>query len=163
MMTARLFSPSHVVAIDLAPARLEAAKLFGADHTVLADEDPESVVMALTEGRGADVVVEAVGVPETFELCARLVRSGGHLANVGVHGRPASLHLETLWSRNVTITTGLVDTSSTPRLLAMLSSGQISTRDFITHHFTLPEMLEAYRVFGDAASSGALKVVLVRS
>jgi len=163
MMTARLFSPSHVVAIDLDPSRLEAAKLFGADHTVQADEDPVGAVMAMTGGRGADVVVEAVGVPETFELCTRLVRAGGHLANVGVHGRSASLHLEDLWAKNVTITTGLVDTSSTPTLLTMLANGQLSTRDFITHHFTLPEMLEAYRVFGDAAATGALKVALVRS
>jgi alcohol dehydrogenase len=120
-------------------------------------------VAELTGGLGADVVIEAVGVPDTFELCTRLVRAGGRVANVGVHGRPATLHLEDLWIKNVTITTGLVDTYSTPTLLAMLGSGQLETRHFVTHHFALTEMLEAYRVFGDAATSGALKVALVRS
>ena len=102
-------------------------------------------------------------MPETFELCTRLVRAGGHVANVGVHGKPATLHLEDLWIKNVTMTTGLVDTYSTPTLLAMLASGQLRTSDFITHHFTLDEMLEAYRVFGDPRASGALKVALIRS
>ncbi|MGI8460004.1 MAG: zinc-dependent alcohol dehydrogenase family protein [Propionibacteriaceae bacterium] len=163
VMTAKLFSPSHVVAIDLAPARLEAAKLFGADHALRADEDPVAAVAELTDGLGADVVIEAVGVPDTFELCTRLVRAGGRVANVGVHGRPATLHLEDLWIKNITITTGLVDTYSTPTLLAMLGSGHLQTRHFLTHHFALTDMLEAYRVFGDVGASRALKVALVRS
>jgi alcohol dehydrogenase len=163
MMTAKLFSPARVIAIDLDPGRLEAAKLFGADHTVLADHDPGAAVAALTGGRGADVVVEAVGVPESFELATRLVSPGGRVANVGVHGRPVTLHLEDLWIKNVTITTGLVDTSSTPTLLAMLATGQLVTRNLVTHHFPLAEMLDAYRMFGEAASSGALKIVLVRA
>jgi alcohol dehydrogenase len=163
IMTAKFFSPSQVIAIELAASRLEAAKLFGADHTLRSNEDPVTAVMSLTDGRGADVVIEAVGVPDTFELCTQLVTAGGHVANVGVHGRPATLHLENLWIKNVTMTTGLVDTYSTPTLLAMLGSGQLQTSEFITHHFTLDEMAEAYQVFGDPTASGALKVALVRS
>ncbi|QQQ74197.1 zinc-dependent alcohol dehydrogenase family protein [Saccharothrix sp. 6-C] len=160
--TARLYSPGHVVAVDLAESRLEAAKQFGADLTVNAADDVERVVFELTGGRGADLAVEAVGVPETFELCARLVRPGGRVANVGVHGKPATLHLEQLWIRNVTITTGLVDTVTTPTLLTMLANGRLDAERFATHHFALDEMDLAYDVFARAGETGALKVVLTR-
>jgi alcohol dehydrogenase len=119
--------------------------------------------MELTDGLGADVAIEAVGVPETFELCAKLVRPGGHVANVGVHGKPATLHLENLWIRNVTITTGLVDTYSTPTLLKLAQGHQVDADRFVTHHFTLDQFDEAYDVFARAADTGALKVVLTRS
>ena len=161
ILGSRLYSPSHVIVIDVADARLHAAKRFGADVTVnSATQDPLEVVQALTEGLGADVAMEAVGVPETFELCTRLVRPGGHVANIGVHGRPAALHLEDLWIRDVTITTGLVDTNTTPRLLQLVRSGQLPAGQFVTHRFGLGEMLEAYEVFGAAGDTGALKVVL---
>ncbi|MET9226185.1 zinc-dependent alcohol dehydrogenase family protein [Lentzea sp. NPDC003310] len=160
IQTAQLYSPSHIVAVDLAAARLDAAKQFGADVTAATAEEAERVVGELTGGLGADVAIEAVGVPETFELCAKLVRPGGHVANVGVHGKPATLHLENLWIRNVTITTGLVDTVSTPTLLRMVAAGRIDGERFITHRFALGEMAEAYEVFENAGDSGALKVVL---
>jgi alcohol dehydrogenase len=118
--------------------------------------------MELTDGLGADVTIEAVGVPETFELCARLVRPGGHVANVGVHGKPAALHLEDLWIKNVTITTGLVDTYSTPTLLSLVASRQIEPARFITHRFGLDEFMDAYDVFSRAGETGALKVALSR-
>ena len=138
MMGARLFSPAHVVAVDLADARLEAAKRFGADITVNSSrEDALAVVRELTGGLGADVAIEAVGLPATFELCAALVRPCGRVANVGVHGEPASLHLEELWIRDVTITTGLVDTYSTPTLLTLVTSGQVDVSRFVTHRFPL--------------------------
>lgn len=161
--TARLFSPGRIVAIDRAKSRLDAALEFGASEVVLAEEDVVGRVRELTDGRLADVVIEAVGVPETFEMCTDLVRPGGHVANIGVHGRPATLHLETLWIKNVTITTGLVDTYSTPSLLTMLERGQLSTSEFITHRFGIGEMLEAYDIFGDAEETGALKVALFRT
>ena len=158
---ARLFSPSHIVAIDLADARLEAAKDFGADVTVNSTrENPLEVVKSLTGGLGADVTIEAVGVPDTFELAVALVRPGGHVANIGVHGKPASLHLEREWIRDITITTGLVDTYSTPDLMRLVASRQIDARRFVTHHFALEEMDAAYDVFTRAAGTGALKVVL---
>ncbi|MCU1387287.1 MAG: alcohol dehydrogenase [Ilumatobacteraceae bacterium] len=157
----RLYSPTTVIAIDLADSRLEAAKSFGADVTVNnARENPVEVVMALTGGFGADVAIEAVGTPATFELATRLIRPGGHVANIGVHGSPATLHLEDLWIRNVTITTGLVDASSTPTLLRLIGSGQLDAARLVTHHFALDEMERAYDVFGDAANSGALKVMI---
>jgi len=160
---ARLFSPSHIVAIDLAESRLEAAKQFGADVTVnnLTD-DPLEVIRSLTGGLGADVAIEAVGVPATFELAVQLSRPGGRIANIGVHGEPATLHLEEQWIRNITITTGLVDTYSTPTLLRLVSSGQIDAGRFITHRFALDEFNEAYDVFARAGETGALKVVLSR-
>jgi alcohol dehydrogenase len=160
VQTAQLYSPSHVVVVDPSLSRLDAAKQFGADVTVSTAEEAEQVVGELTGGLGADVAIEAVGVPETFELCAKLVRPGGHVANVGVHGKPATLHLENLWIRNVTITTGLVDTVSTPTLLRMVAAGRIDGERFITHRFALGEMEQAYEVFENAGDSGALKVVL---
>jgi len=164
IMGARLYSPSHVVAIDLADSRLEAAKQFGADVTVNnSRQDPLEVVRGLTGGLGADVTIEAVGVPSTFELAAALVRPGGHIANIGVHGEPATLHLEELWIKNLTITTGLVDTYSTPTLLRLAQSHQIEAERFITHHFQLDEFEKAYDTFAHAADTGALKVVLSRS
>jgi alcohol dehydrogenase len=163
ILGARLYSPSRIIAIDLADARLEAAKGFGADCTVNSGrEDAVAFVRQLTEGLGADVAIEAVGVPSSFELCTELVRPGGHVANIGVHGKPATLHLETLWTRDVTITTGLVDTSSTPTLLRLVTSGQLDAGRFATHHFGLDDFMEAYDVFSRAADSGAVKVVISR-
>ncbi|WP_033309931.1 zinc-dependent alcohol dehydrogenase family protein [Streptomyces iakyrus] len=158
--TAQLFAPERIIAVDLATARLEAAKRLGADAVADAGEAPEQLVADLTDGLGADVVVEAVGVPETFELCTRMVRPGGHVANVGVHGKPATLHLEDLWIKNVTITTGLVDTYSTPTLLRMAAAGRLPTAQLVTHTFPLAHMEEAYDVFARAADTNALKVVL---
>ena len=160
----RLFSPSHIVAIDVADARLEAAKQFGADVVVNnAVQDPVAVVHSLTHGLGADVAIEAVGVPATFELAVRLARPGGRIANIGVHGEPAALHLEEQWIRNITITTGLVDAYSTGTLLHLLTSHNIDASRFITHRFALDDFDQAYDVFGRAAETGALKVVLSRT
>jgi alcohol dehydrogenase len=159
----RLFSPSLVIAIDLASSRLEAAKQFGADVVVNnAEQDPIVAVRELTGGLGADVAIEAVGVPATFELAADLVRPVGRIANIGVHGHPVTLHLERLWTRDVTITTGLVDTYSTPTLLRLLTSRQIDAKRFVTHRFGFDQFMEAYDVFANAGHTGALKVVLSR-
>ncbi|MFD7643396.1 alcohol dehydrogenase catalytic domain-containing protein [Kitasatospora sp. NPDC059795] len=161
---ARLYTPRRIVVVDLAESRLAAARAAGADETVRAGEDAEEAVRALSpDGLGVDVAIEAVGIPDTFELCTRLVRAGGRVANVGVHGRPAVLHLEDLWIRNVTVTTGLVDTSSTPLLLGLLEAGKLSVDGLVTHRFGLDEMPEAYDVFADSAGSGALKVALFRT
>ncbi|WP_060905590.1 zinc-dependent alcohol dehydrogenase family protein [Streptomyces scabiei] len=158
--TARLFAPERIVAVDLATSRLDAAKRLGADAVADAREDPEQLIADLTDGLGADVAIEAVGVPESFEMCTRMVRPGGHVANVGVHGKPATLHLEDLWIKNVTITTGLVDTHSTPTLLRMAAAGRLPTAQLVTHTFPLDRMEEAYDIFARAADTGALKVVL---
>jgi alcohol dehydrogenase len=161
VMTAKLYTPAHVVVVDLADARLAKAKEFGADVTINnGHEDAVEIVKELTGGLGADVAVEAVGVPETFELCTALVRPGGRVANVGVHGHSATLHLETLWIRDVTITTGLVDTSTTPRLLQLIAQGRLDPTVFATHRFALDDTLAAYDTFAAAAETNALKVVL---
>jgi len=164
IMGARLFSPSHIIAIDLADSRLDAAKQFGADIVINnGREDARAVIFDLTNGLGADVSIEAVGVPATFELAVQLARPGGHIANIGVHGEPATLHLEEQWIRDITVTTGLVDTYTTPTLLRLVRRGQLDSAKFVTHHFTLDEFEAAYDVFGRAADTGALKVVLTRS
>ena len=161
VLTARLFTPAHVVAIDLDESRLERARELGADVTVESGtEDPVEVVQRLTGGLGADVAIEAVGIPQTFELCTELVRPGGRVANVGVHGHPATLHLEKLWIRDVTIMTGLVDTFTTPQLLKLIAEGRLDATPFATHRFALGETMAAYDTFGDAAHTHALKVVL---
>ncbi|MFF1650433.1 zinc-dependent alcohol dehydrogenase family protein [Streptomyces sp. NPDC058240] len=157
---AGLYSPGRIIAVDLAESRLAAARSLGADATAGAAEEPGQLVDDLTEGLGADVVIEAVGVPEAFEMCTRMVRPGGRVANIGVHGRPATLHLEDLWSKDITITTGLVDTYSTPMLLGMLAADRLPSSSLITHRFELGQMEEAYDVFSRAADTGALKVVL---
>ncbi|RKT09371.1 alcohol dehydrogenase [Streptomyces sp. 1114.5] len=164
VLTARLYSPSRTIAIDLAQSRLDAAERFGADTTLtVAEATPEAVRALTRDGLGVDVAIEAVGVPESFELCTRLVRPGGRVANVGVHGKPAVLHLEDLWIRDITITTGLVDTHSTPLLLDMLAVGRLDIGGLVTHRFGLDEMQDAYDVFADAADTGALKVALFRT
>jgi alcohol dehydrogenase len=161
ILTGKLYTPGKIVAIDLADARLDRALEFGADVTINnGREDAVARVMELTGGLGADVAIEAVGVPETFELCTELIRPGGRVANVGVHGHPATLHLERLWIRDVLITTGLVDTFTTPKLLKLIADGRLDPTPFATHRFELGETEQAYDVFADAGATNALKVVL---
>jgi alcohol dehydrogenase len=161
--SARLYTPGHVIAIDLADARLKAAAEFGADLTVNNGvDDAVAYVNSVTGGRGADVAIEAVGVPDSFELCTSLVRPGGRVANIGVHGKPATFHLESLWIRNITVTTGLVDAYSTPTLLRLIESRQIDAARFVTHRFDLNDILIAYDVFGRPAETGAIKVMMTR-
>ena len=161
ILTARLFTPGRIVVIDIADARLASAERFGADTIINnSREDATAKVMELTDGLGADVAFEAVGVPDTFELCTDLIRPGGRVANIGVHGHSAHLRLEKLWIRDVTITTGLVDTFSIPQLLRLIASGRLDPSLFATHRFALGDAMAAYDTFADAANTNALKVVL---
>ena len=159
ILGSRLFSPRSVVAVDPIPSRREWATKFGADLAV-SSEDARAAVDELTDGLGADVTIEAVGRPETFEQCTELVRPGGHVANVGVHGTPATLHLETLWIKSLIITTGLVDTDTIPTLLRAIQGGQLDPSPFTTHRFPLSQAMEAYDTFARAGETNALKVVM---
>jgi alcohol dehydrogenase len=161
IMTAKLHTPGRIIAIDLDDTRLDKALEFGADVAINnGDEDALARVMDLTRGLGADVAIEAVGVPDTFELCAEMIRPGGHVANVGVHGKCATLHLERLWIRGVMITTGLVDTHTTPTLLRLIEGGRLDPTVFATHHLALADTMAAYDIYAAAAETQALKVVL---
>jgi len=161
ILTAKLYTPGRIVAIDLADSRLDSALRFGADTAINnGREDALAQVMELTDGLGADVAFEAVGVPATFELATELIRPGGRVANIGVHGKPVTLHLERLWVRDVTLTTGLVDTYTIPRLLNLVASGRIDPTIFTTHRYALEDTMAAYDTFADAANTNALKVVL---
>lgn len=161
ILGARLFSPGRIIAVDLADQRLEAARRFGADTTFNSgSENVTEAVKELTNGLGADVAIEAVGIPDTFELCTRLIRPLGRVANVGVHGKPVTLHLEELWGKGVTVTAGLVDTYSTPTLLELVAQRRIDAAPFVTHRFRMDEFMEAYDVFSRAGETGALKVAL---
>jgi alcohol dehydrogenase len=164
IQTAGLSGAATVVAIDRADSRLEHARRFGADHVVnAADADVEDQLANLAvDGLGADVAIEAVGIPETFDLCTRVVRPGGIVANIGVHGAPTTLHLEKLWIKNLTITTGLVDGTTIPMLLQLVRSGKIASEMYGTHDFALHDMLSAYETFADAGAQNALKVVISR-
>jgi alcohol dehydrogenase len=163
IMTAGLAGASRVIAVEPARSRRDHASRFGADDAVSGEDELDELIASGTvDGLGVDVAIEAVGVPETFELCARIVRPGGVVANIGVHGAPAVLHLEDLWIKNVTITTGLVDGTSIPTLLRLASSGKIASDLFGTHTFGLQEMLDAYDVFAHAGEHDALKVVIKR-
>lgn len=160
MMTAALAGAGRIIAVDLAASRLKHAESFGATHTVAGGDDAEQRIFDLTDGEGVDVAMEAVGLPETFDLCTRVVRPGGTVANIGVHGAPTTLHLEDLWIKNITITTGLVSGSTVPTLLQLARDGRIEAERLGTHHFALSEIEKAYDVFGAADEHDALKVVL---
>jgi alcohol dehydrogenase len=161
LLTAQFFSPAEIIMIDLDHNRLEVASRFGATSTVnSADGKAVDTVMKLTGLRGVDTVIEAVGIPATFELCQQLVAPGGVIANIGVHGKKVDLHLESLWDRNISITTRLVDTVSTPMLLNSLRSHKIDPKLLVTHRFKLGGILEAYETFGHAADTRALKVIV---
>ena len=161
LLTAQFHSPSQIIMIDLDDNRLSVSQRFGATDIVNSrDGNAAEQVMKLTGGRGVDTAIEAVGIPATFELCQDIVAPGGTIANVGVHGVKVDLHLELLWSHNVTITTGLVDTFSIPMLLKTVQSKRIDAGQLITHHFKLGQILEAYETFGRASSTKALKVLI---
>ncbi len=161
LLTAQFYSPAAIIMIDLDDNRLAMAKRFGATATVnSADGKAVEAVMTLTAGRGIDSVIEAVGIPATFELCQEIVAPGGTIANIGVHGTKVDLHLEKLWDRNITITTRLVDTVSTPMLLSTLQSQKIDPRLLVTHRFKLERILDAYETFAQAANTLALKVII---
>jgi alcohol dehydrogenase len=163
MMTCGLYGPSRVIALDLDPNRLDQALGFGATDAVnSADSDWAEQVMAMTDGLGVDVAIEAVGLPATFQACAKIVRPGGSVANVGVHGSPVELALQDLWIQDIAITMGLVSTSTTPMLLKLVAQHKLDAARFATHHFSFDQFLEAYDTFGDAADTKALKVVLRR-
>ena len=161
LLTAQFYSPSLLIMIDVDDNRLAISRRFGATATVNSSTGKTAEqVMQLTGGRGVDTAIEAVGIPATFELCQDIVAAGGTIANVGVHGVKVDLHLQRLWSHNVTITTGLVDTVSIPMLLKTLHAGRIDARQLITHRFQLGEVLQAYETFASAANTKALKVIL---
>jgi alcohol dehydrogenase len=161
LLTAQFYSPAEIIMIDLDDNRLETAMRFGATATVNSNHGkPEEKVMEMTGGRGVDTAIEAVGIPATFVLCEDIVAPGGTIANIGVHGVKADLHLERLWSQNITITTRLVDTVTTPMLLKTVQAGKIDPKRLITHRFRLDQILDAYDTFSRAASTRALKVLI---
>lgn len=161
LLTAQFYAPSEIIMIDLDDKRLQVAKELGA--TILinsSDGMAHEAVMAMTNGAGVDVAIEAVGIPATFDICQNIVAPGGRLANVGVHGKPVELHIEKLWDRNIALTTRLVDTVTTPMLLKTVRSGKLKAGRLATHRFALGDVMKAYDTFGNAAREGALKVIL---
>ncbi len=158
LLTAQFYSPAEIIMVDNDVNRLDVAKTFGA--TKLIHGNAANEIMKLTNGKGVDVAIEAVGIPDTFDICQSIVAAGGHIANVGVHGKMVGLHLEKLWSRNVTITTRLVDAVSTSMLMKVVQSGKLQPQKLITHRFALDQIMRAYDTFGNAAKEKALKVIL---
>ncbi len=161
LLTARFFAPARIICIDIDENRLALAESLGANETIKSfDGNAVRKVMELTNGEGVDVAIEAVGLPAAFDICQGILAPGGHLANIGVHGKPVLLHLEKLWDRNATLTTRLVDTVSTPMLIKAVQSGNLHPGNLVTHRFALSNILKAYETFGHAAKHGALKVAL---
>ncbi|MFZ6638917.1 zinc-dependent alcohol dehydrogenase family protein [Undibacterium sp. TC4M20W] len=161
LLTAQFYSPAEIIVLDLDDNRLAVARKFGATSTFnSADGKAAEAVMTLTHGRGVDTAIEAVGIPATFELCEQIIGAGGTIANIGVHGTKVDLHLESLWDRNITITTRLVDAVSTPMLLKSVASKKIDPQLLITHRFSLDHILDAYETFSHAADTHALKVII---
>jgi alcohol dehydrogenase len=164
LLTAQFYSPAEIIMIDLDDNRLDIAKRFGATATINSTAGTAAeTVMKMTGGRGVDAAIEAVGIPPTFELCQRIIAPGGVIANIGVHGTKVDLHLEMLWDRNISITTRLVDTVSTPMLLDVLRSKKLDPKVLITHRFKLDQILEAYETFANASKTRALKVIISAS
>jgi alcohol dehydrogenase len=164
LMTARFYSPAELIMIDLDDNRLEVSRKFGATKLINSGDGKAVVrVMELTEQRGVDVAIEAVGVPATFDICQQIVGAGGHIANIGVHGKSVELHLERLWAHNITLTTRLVDTVTTPMLLKTVQAKTLRPQELITHRFALDDIMKAYDTFGNAARERALKVIITAS
>jgi len=161
IVTASLYGAARVISIDLDVNRLEKSREFGATDTVVSGSaNWKEEVLAMTDGAGVDVAIEAVGVPLTFEMATQIVRPGGHVANVGVHGKAVSLELQNLWIQNISISMGLVNTNTTPLLLKLVMSKKIQAEKFATHFFGFDEFIEAYDTFSRAAETKALKVVI---
>ena len=163
VMTAGLYGASRIIAIDLDDNRLEMAKKFGATDSVNNGQDGwQDKVFAMTDGLGVDTAVEAVGIPATFDASVDLVRPGGTVANVGVHGGPVELALQDLWIKDIAITTGLVSATTTPMLLKLVAQGKLTPEQFVTHRFKLDDIMDAYDTFGRAAETKAMKVAISR-
>ncbi|WP_338803502.1 zinc-dependent alcohol dehydrogenase family protein [Xenorhabdus griffiniae] len=161
LLASQFYSPAHIIMIDTDDNRLSVARQFGANTVINpAKQNVVEAINKLTDGIGVDVAIECVGIPATFKICQDIIAAGGFIANVGVHGKSVDLHLESLWIKNITITTGLVNTSSTPMLLKSVQSGKIAPEKLVTHHYPLSEIETAYEIFGNAAQEKALKIVL---
>lgn len=163
LLTAQFYSPAMLIVVDGDTNRLEVAQRFGATHVIdINTQNAVSRIFELTDGVGVDVAIEAVGIPASFDTCQSVIAPGGHIANVGVHGKSVELHLEKLWIQNVNISTGLVNTNTTPMLLKTLQAGKIEAGKLITHRFALNDILKAYEVFSHAAEEKAMKVILTQ-
>lgn len=161
LLTAQFYSPANIIMIDPDANRLEVAKKFGATHLINNKTgNVTDQINEITAGIGVDVAIEAVGIPATFQICQDIIAPGGRIANVGVHGKSAEIHLETLWSKNITITTRLVDTVTTPMLLKTVLSAKLKPAQLITHRFKLTEIMKAYDTFANAAETKSLKVIM---
>ncbi|HEV8051305.1 MAG TPA: zinc-dependent alcohol dehydrogenase family protein [Parachlamydiaceae bacterium] len=161
LLTAQFYSPEKIFIVDRDEYRLEVAKRFGATHVINdVDNSAVSAILKMTQQKGVDVAIEAVGTPDAFETCQAIIAPGGHIANIGVHGKSVSLHLEKLWNKNITLTTALVDTFSTPLLLKMCTGGRLNPSELITHHFALEELAQAYEVFRNSIEEHSLKVII---
>jgi alcohol dehydrogenase len=161
LLTAQFYSPARIIMIDGDENRLQLATTLGATDVISStDGSAVKAVMTLTDNRGVDVAIEAVGLPESFDTCQSIVAAGGHIANVGVHGKPVQLNLHKLWAHNITLTTGLVDTVTTPMLLKTVLSGKLQPKQLVTHHFTLANVMQAYDTFADATHARSLKVII---
>jgi alcohol dehydrogenase len=161
LLAVQLYSPAEIIMIDLDANRLEIAHSFGATRIVNSSDGKASEqVMALTQNNGVDVAIEAVGISATFDICQSIIAPGGHIANIGVHGKSVELHLEKLWASNITLTTRLVDADTTSMLLKMVQSGRLDAKKLVSHRFELSQIIDAYDTFKNAAKERALKVVI---
>jgi len=158
LMTSRFYSPARIIMIDPDENRLAMARLLGATDTIA--RDPIEAIQKMTDGEGVDVAMEAVGIPETFDICQSIVRAGGHIANIGVHGKSVEFKLQDLWIKNITLRTGLVNTNTIPVLMRVVESGGVKPADLVTHRFKLNDIEKAYDIFSEAAKEQAIKMLL---
>ncbi|MFO8070222.1 MAG: zinc-dependent alcohol dehydrogenase family protein [Alkalibacterium sp.] len=162
LLTAQFYSPAKIIMVDIDDNRLEMSKKFGATHTINSKNQEEAIkqIFELTDDLGVDVAMEAVGYPQTFDICQKIIAPGGRIANIGVHGKSVELHLEDLWIKNISISAGLVSTNTTPMLLKTVESGKITPNELVTHHYHFSDILEAYKTFENASENKALKLII---
>lgn len=160
LLTAQFYSPSTIIMIDLDKNRLNLAKQLGATHIIDSATDVKEEILKIVGSEGVDVAIEAVGIPQTWDICQQIVKPGGNIANVGVHGQKVDFEIQNLWIKNLTITTGLVNTNTTPMLLKTVATNKLPLKKLITHHFKLSEIEEAYQVFLNASKENAMKVII---
>ncbi|ENY53762.1 Alcohol dehydrogenase [Metamycoplasma alkalescens 14918] len=160
LLTAQLYSPAHLIVIDLDKNRLEMARKLGATHTLVPDEELFDNLKEIVGEDGVDVAIEAVGIPQTWDVCQQIVKAGGNISIVGVHGKPVNFNVQNLWIKNITLTTGLVNTNTLPMLINAVSTGKLPVSDLITHRFNLSDMMQAYETFINASDNEAMKIFI---
>jgi alcohol dehydrogenase len=161
---AKLMGATTIIAVDSVPARMEISRAMGATHVVdFSKADPVAEIMRLTDGRGVDVAIEALGKQQTFEAALRVLRPGGTLSSLGVYSTdlkiPLDAFLAGLGDHTIRTTLCPGGKERMRRLMEVIASSRLDTRPLVTHRFKLDDIEKAYDLFANQRD-GVLKVAL---